>query len=134
MTKVIVTGIGGKMGNTILTLALADNDIQVVGATEVSHHPLVGRKIGEIAGTTAEGMVTDNLSDIIGSCDTVIDFTYPAATIDHFRLAKKHKKAIVIGTTGFSSEALAEINLARGVKAVISPNMSVGMNLMFDVV
>jgi 4-hydroxy-tetrahydrodipicolinate reductase len=67
-------------------------------------------------------------------CDVVIDFTQPEPSFEHFRVAKSAKKAIVIGTTGFTQAAVDEINNSKDARVVISPNMSVGMNLMFDVV
>jgi 4-hydroxy-tetrahydrodipicolinate reductase len=63
-----------------------------------------------------------------------IDFTEPASTLRLFRLAAAEGKAIVVGTTGFSREALREIGETPGARAVISPNMSIGVNLMFDLV
>ncbi len=134
MVKVIVTGVGGKMGRAILNLALADPDCDVVGATEAKGHPLVGSEIARTgAGGAATVVVTDSLSTIISSSQVVIDFTSPAATISHFHTAAGAGKAIVIGTTGLTAAMMTEIHEAQGGKVVISPNMSVGVNVMFDV-
>lgn len=135
MVKVIITGVCGRMGSMILKLALADPDFMVAGVTEAEHHPNVG-KCAEavIVGAGNALLVEGNLGKVIDKGDVIVDFTEPHASLDNFRLAKKKGKAIVIGTTGFKEKALKEIMGARDARVVISPNMSVGMNLMFDVV
>ena len=135
MVKLIVTGVGGKMGGTILNLALKDKDFEVVGALEAKGHRLIGKAISQITGETEHPItVTEDLSTVIGRSDVVVDFTEAKASMDYFGIARESKKAIVIGSTGFSNQALAEIRGTTDIRAVISPNMSVGMNLMFDVV
>jgi 4-hydroxy-tetrahydrodipicolinate reductase len=135
MVKIIITGVCGKVGSAILNLALNDKDIAVVGVVEAKTHPMVGNKLDRAPGKTDNSLIIDgDLADSINKCDVVIDFTEPIASLEYFRLARKNKKAIVIGTTGFSENALLEIKGAMETKVVISPNMSVGMNLMFEVV
>lgn len=135
MVKVIITGVCGRMGSMILKLALEDPGFTVSGVTEIKHHPSVG-KCAEavIVGAGNVLIVEGGLAKVIDKGDVVIDFTDPHATLENFRLAKKKGKAIVIGTTGLQGKALDEIIKAKNVRAVISPNMSVGMNLMFDMV
>ncbi len=132
MVRIIITGVAGKVGSAILRLALDDEGVAVTGALEMKSHPLIGKNL-DMAGASSI-RVEDDLSRIIDGCDAVIDFTDPKASLEHFRIAAARKKAIIIGTTGFSEEALNEIKTTPGVRVVISPNMSVGMNLMFDVV
>jgi len=131
MVRVIITGVQGKMGSTIFNLALKDEHIIVTGVTEKRNHPYIGKVI-EIK--TGRLTIEDNLSNVIENGDVVIDFTEPSASMEHFKLATAYKKAMVIGTTGFSEESLLEIKRPSGARVVISPNMSVGMNLMFDIV
>ncbi len=127
MIRLIVTGAGGKMGSAILGLARKESDFEVVGVVEAQGHPLVGKTVDSL-------LVTDDLPAVIGKSDVVVDFTQAEASLHYFRTARQNEKAIVIGSTGFNDEALAEIRGATDAKVVISPNMSVGMNLMFDVV
>lgn len=135
MVKLVITGIGGKMGNAILGLALKDKDCEVVGVTEAKGHPLVGKGIAQGLGEMEKPIiVSDDLPRLVGMCDVVVDFTQPEPSFEHFRVAKSAKRAIVIGTTGFPQAAIDEINNSKNARVVISPNMSVGMNLMFDVV
>jgi 4-hydroxy-tetrahydrodipicolinate reductase len=67
--------------------------------------------------------------------EVVIDFSSPEATLEHLRLVTQHRRAMVIGTTGFSASELDELkSLARQVPCVFSPNMSVGVNLIYKVI
>lgn len=137
MTKVVVTGVSGRMGSAILRLALSDPDVVVTGALEAKGHPLVGKGIDAVIGNSGKTTVlaiTDDLGAIIDDSHVVIDFTTPAASLEYFRAASTLGKAIVIGTTGFPREALAEMRNAQTAKAVLSPNMSIGVNLLFNLV
>ncbi|OPY83392.1 MAG: 4-hydroxy-tetrahydrodipicolinate reductase [Syntrophorhabdus sp. PtaU1.Bin153] len=135
MTNVIITGVCGRMGVAILKLALKDPDLTVVGTVEAKGHPAVGRHADSlITGAGNSLVIEDDLAKVLDRGEVVIDFTQPQSSLAHFRLTRQRGKAIVIGTTGFADSALGEIMSARDTKVVISPNMSVGMNLMFDVV
>jgi 4-hydroxy-tetrahydrodipicolinate reductase len=96
----------------------------------------VGEDAGELAGCSSNLVVIeDDLSACIGRGDVIIDFSYPQATLEHARLAATRRKAMVIGTTGFSAAELDELrSLAKQFPCVFSPNMSVGVNLLFKVI
>lgn len=135
MVRVTITGVCGRMGSTVLRLAMEDGGLEVVGVTEAKNHPSVGNDVAAIIGPVGKTLVIENsLDKTIGRTDVVIDFTSPQPALEHFRMAREKGKAIVIGATGFPEESLAEMRKAEDVRAVISPNMSVGMNLMFDLV
>ncbi|MFQ5658578.1 MAG: 4-hydroxy-tetrahydrodipicolinate reductase [Candidatus Methylomirabilales bacterium] len=135
MIRAVVTGAAGRMGGRILALAKEAADFQIVGATERPGHPAIGRDAGEVAGIGGLGAkVSDSLPQIISGADVVIDFTAPDASIAHLRAASDVGVAIVVGTTGLSKEQLQEArNLATKMSCVISPNMSVGVNVLFRV-
>lgn len=127
MVKVAICGCAGKMGARILNLSAEDNDIQVVLGLEANGHPSVGSKL-------AGRKVSDNLGDI-KAADVLIDFTTPEATMEHLDAAVRQKKAIIIGTTGFSEDQLNRIKeAANRIPVVLSPNMSIGVNLLFRLV
>jgi len=72
---------------------------------------------------------------LIAQCDCLIEFTEPEATIDHLALCEKHGKAAVIGTTGLSeAQREAVAGAAKKIPVVYSPNMSVGVNVLFRMV
>lgn len=117
-TSIIISGIAGRMGSLIAELAKKDPEIDLVGGIEQSDNP----------------DYPSDLESIIKKADVLIDFSTPDSTIDHIKTVLKHKKAIVVGTTGFTIEQLKEIDrIAEKIPCVISPNMSPGVNLMFDI-
>lgn len=129
MISLIITGAAGKMGKTITNLALQDKDFVIKGLTEKKGHSIVGS-----IDTLTRIKITDSLEDLINECEVIVDFTEPKSSMEHLNIAKKYKKAIVIGTTGFNEEELKTILKTDDTKVVYSPNMSVGVNLIFDLV
>lgn len=136
MINIIIGGYCGKMGRRIAALVLDNKEFRIVGGFENENHPLLNKDIGEIVGKEKLGIcLTDNLADIINQGDVIIEFTNPEATLKHLEIAKKFKKAIVIGTTGFTIEQKEKIDRAgQDIPVFISPNMSQGVNLLFDLV
>ena len=69
------------------------------------------------------------------SCDVIIDFSHPSATIPCLLEAVKHRASMVIGTTGFSDKEEREIQLAaKKIPIVKSGNFSTGINLLMGLV
>jgi 4-hydroxy-tetrahydrodipicolinate reductase len=135
MLKTIVAGASGRMGKRIIQMVLQDPEIALAGAFEEPHHPHVGKDVGQEAGLGEIGVkIAGSLSEVIENGDVLVDFTVPDATLEHMRLASSRGLAMVIGTTGLSQQALKEIQrLAKGIKCVLAPNMSVGVNVMFKI-
>ena len=119
------------MGSRILELAARDPEFKVCGALESPRAPALGRKVldGRLA-------VTSDLKALENFSAVLIDFTAPEATLEHLRAVQDWKKiAAVVGTTGFTPEQQAEIRkISEKMPVVLSPNMSVGVNLLFDLV
>jgi len=135
MVRIIISGISGRMGTRIGALASQDKNFEIAGAIEASSSPAVGKDIGEIisAGKTGKKVESD-FNKIAETCDVLIEFTEPLATLEHLETAVKNKKAAVIGTTGFSKDEVEKIKEAsKKIPIVFSPNMSVGANLMFKI-
>ena len=135
MTKIIVTGATGRMGSRITALSKDYHDLKLVGAVERKGHESIGKDIGPNVGIGETGIIlTDNLEAIIDDCDAIIEFTSTGTTFQHLEIATRKKKAMVIGTTGFSK---GEIETVKGmcceIPVVLAPNMSVGVNLLFKV-
>ncbi|MDR1941543.1 MAG: 4-hydroxy-tetrahydrodipicolinate reductase, partial [Endomicrobium sp.] len=67
--------------------------------------------------------------------DVLIDFTNPDSALKNLDVARLLKKSVIIGTTGFISEQKDKISeIAKDIAIVLSPNMSVGVNLLFKLV
>jgi 4-hydroxy-tetrahydrodipicolinate reductase len=110
MTKVIITGSQGRMGQALVACARHFRALEVVAQ--------VGRG--------------DDLAAVIGQADAVIDFSTHTATLEIARLCAKHKKALVIGTTGHSEADAKEIRkLAKKIPVVWASNFSTGVNTLF---
>ncbi len=135
MTRVIVAGAGGRMGGRIVQMVHENPDVTLTGAFERSDHPAVGRDAGEIAGVGVLGVpVAGSVGDVGDQGDVLIDFTAPEATLENARAAAGKGWALVIGTTGIAGETLEALReQAAGLRCVMAPNMSVGVNLMFRV-
>jgi 4-hydroxy-tetrahydrodipicolinate reductase len=136
MIKLIVSGAAGRMGCRLVALVRDSTALTLAGAIEEPGHHMLGEDAGETAGAGRAGIaITDNLSALMDRGEVVIDFTSPDATLQHLRIVAQHRRAMVIGTTGFSAAELDEVrSLARQVPCVCSPNMSVGVNLIYKVI
>ena len=133
MTKIIVAGAAGKMGRAILRAAYQDSTIKIGGAFERAEHPLIGHEVGELL---MEGSlkvpIHPDIRECIDAGDVLIDFTSPGATAQHLKIALGHRRAMVIGTTGLSDSFVKELKRAsKKIPIVQSPNMSLGVNLLF---
>ena len=135
MVKIVISGIGGRMGMRIAALASQDKNIEMAGGLEDSSCPAVGKDIGEILAIgKINKKVGVDFNKIVSSCDVLIEFTAPSATLEHLETAVKNKKAVVIGTTGFSKDEIEKIKeAAKKIPIVFSPNMSIGANLLFKI-
>ena len=128
MIKVIVCGVGGRMGASLTALLQGSKEISLLGGIESANSPLFGTPVGE-------SICTDDLNKIIGKSDLLIDFSQPEVTLKNLPIAVRHQKPIVIGTTGFSPEQKKEIKTAsKKIPICLSPNMSIGMNVLFRLV
>lgn len=136
MIKVIVAGAAGRMGGRLVCLLKESASLTLAGAVEGKGHPSVGEDAGDTAGCGQTGMVIrDDLTSLMDRGEVIIDFSMPEATLEHLRVAAQHRRAMVIGTTGFSAQELGELrSLAKAIPCVFSPNMSVGVNLIFKVI
>ena len=135
MINVTVAGATGRMGGRITALCIEHPELNLVGAFEKKGHEKIGQDIGTILGIGQTNVkLTDDITSLIDKTDVIIDFTSVGSTLQNLRVASEHKKAMVIGTTGFSKEDMKEIEaLATGIPCVLAPNMSVGVNLLFKV-
>jgi 4-hydroxy-tetrahydrodipicolinate reductase len=110
MTRIIITGSKGRMGQALLACAAKIPELQVTGQVDKG----------------------DNLSAIIEKCDVVIDFSLHSATPEVAELCATHKKALVIGTTGHSDAEQSKIkNQKSKIPIVWSSNYSTGVNTLF---
>lgn len=130
MTGIVVCGAAGRMGRLLVQLVLAEPTAKLLGAVEAPGHALLGRDAGEVAGVAAAGVpLVDRYAPPADS--VTLDFTAPTAALQHLEIAAAAGAAIVVGTTGFTPAERARAgDLAARTRAVIAPNMSVGVAVL----
>ena len=131
MIRVAVQGASGKVGQEVLKAVYQEPDMELVGAVELQ----VSGKHLTLPDGSGEIPLSSSLEDILTSCqpDVLVDFTVAKAIMPAVRLATGQGVNLVIGTTGLSSDELAEIDqltITHKVGAVVAPNFALGAILM----
>src|SRR4030042_218012 len=136
MIRAIVSGAAGRMGGRIIHMMEGVEGITLAAAFERTDHAAVGKDVGEVVGLPAKGVkISGSLAEVLPQGDVLIEFTHPKPSLAHLKMVADAGKAMVMGTTGFSPAQLAEVRaLGARTRLVFAPNMSVGVNLMFQVV
>lgn len=124
MTRVVLVGIGGRMGEELLRLAPHEG-VRVVAGTSrraAAHGEIpVRASLGEALAETA--------------ADAVIDFSSPEACVAAAREAAERGLPFVSGTTGLGDADFAALREAAGrIPLLHAPNMSVGIQLLLRLV
>jgi len=130
-TQIIVMGAMGRMGQMILQASKNYPELEIIGAVEIVGSPYIGKKTG-IIGIDVD--VSENLMDVIIKGSVIIDFTAPAATLVNLENAGAAGAGMVIGTTGFEEKDKTLIRkAASSIPVLLSPNMSMGVNICFKI-
>jgi 4-hydroxy-tetrahydrodipicolinate reductase len=129
LTRVAIIGAAGRMGRELCRAALETEGIELAGGTEGPNSSGLGADLGELCGAGNIGVVATEVPP--EDAEVLIEFTTPEATVEHL----SYKHPTVIGTTGLSEEQRMEVEkAAKSVPIVLAPNMSVGVNLLREVV
>jgi 4-hydroxy-tetrahydrodipicolinate reductase len=108
--RVALIGARGRMGQTIIDLSKDDRKIDIVAQCDLG----------------------DAIDPAIKDCDVAIDFSHAGAIEEIGRVALQHRKALLIGTTGHSTEQRQFIQkMAGSLPIVFASNFSVGVNALF---
>ena len=132
--RVTITGASGRMGQQLADAVDENPATRLVAVTERTGHPWIGQDYGLARGGAARDLVvTDDPVEAIAHCDAVLDFTAPAATLEHAALAAQAHAPIVIGTTGFEEADFAKLSAAARHTAIVrAGNYSLGVNLLTE--
>lgn len=118
--KIIINGALGRMGAELCKLA----DARYKGVDVAAYVDVNAR-------TNASEKLYSSLSEFLGECDCIIDFSHHAATDSLLEYAISRKLPVVIATTGHTEDELAKIKAAAAQIPVFhSGNMSVGIALL----
>ena len=123
MLKIIISGCNGHMGRVVEALCSADPDVQVVAGFDV-----LGNAEHAFPVYTSPALFS-------GDADAVIDFSSPAALNGLLDFAKTRKIPLVLATTGYTPEQVAQVGAAAmEVPIFRSANMSLGINVLLELV
>ena len=124
MTRVLIHGCNGRMGNMVSSLAADYEDIQIVAG--------VDRADTEAGGKSYP--IYESIADVKEEADVIIDISTASAVDGLIAYAKEKKIAAVICTTGLSEEQIKAIKeLSTVVPVLRSGNMSLGINTLIKV-
>jgi len=118
--NITITGALGKMGKILIKRISKNKNLKLFSLTDVK------------SGKTINGIKTQkNNVEAFKKTDIIIDFSRPKASLEILNYAKKLKKKVVIGTTGFTKQQNNLIkNYSKKIAIFKSGNMSLGINLL----
>lgn len=136
MIRVAVIGASGRMGRALIRAAPEFSGLAVVAAVVSSTSSAVSQDAGEMAGVTANGVkVTSDLEGSLAVADVAIDFSHAQATRTNLTACRRARKALLLGTTGFSVDLAGELDAAsKEIPLLVAPNTSVGVTLLIELV
>lgn len=136
LMKIAVAGAAGRMGRLLVKTVFQTPGCVLSAGTVLPNSGLEGEDIGLLAGVGELGIAaTSSPEEAFLQSDAVLDFTAPEASVENARLAAEYGKILVIGTTGLSEGQKKQVEEASlKTKILMSPNMSVGMNVLFSLV
>lgn len=133
MLKLCIAGLG-RMGKAIVQEAVAKG-YQISGVIESPTCPVVGKSLRELGVCNCETKLlsADKIREAVADADVFISFAAPAADLVNIPIVANMGKRIVLGTTGFTADQNSQIvsAISGKVAAVLSPNYSVGVNILF---
>lgn len=150
MVRVGIVGVAGRMGRQLIAAVAEHNECQLAAGLEAPGSPVLGTDANLLAAAAADNSagssasqvavaVTDNAADVIGTCDVIVDFSRPDASLSMLQAVQSGRAggeacgAIVIGTTGFTDAEKQAINgYANDLPLVMASNYSVGVTLCLE--
>jgi 4-hydroxy-tetrahydrodipicolinate reductase len=127
---IAIAGASGRMGRMLIEAVHHAEDCRLAGALDMAGSPAVGSDATAFLGHASGVTITADLDAGLRHARTLIDFTRPEGTMAHLKACRERGVAMVIGTTGFTEAQKDEIAAAaRDIPILLSPNMSVGVNV-----
>jgi 4-hydroxy-tetrahydrodipicolinate reductase len=118
--NITITGALGRMGQILINQISKNKNLKLYSLTDVK----IGKKIKGIK-------IQNNSLEAFKKTDVIIDFSRPKSSVEILNFAKKLKKKVIIGTTGFTKKDENIIkNYSKKIAIFKSGNMSLGINLL----
>lgn len=132
--RVLVIGIGGRMGQALVRAARERTDLTVSAGVARPGSPHVGADAGVIAGIGPLGVIVrDELAIGLAECDAVVDFSQPSVTAANLAACCASGKPLLIGTTGLTADVRHELErAARHIPLLVAPNTSLAVTLLLE--
>lgn len=128
-----VNGAAGRMGQRIVALASADDDLSIVAALESPSSPLQGKDAGAVAGVGEIGVAISG--ELESRPDVVIDFSLPEGLLAIASVCEQRRIPLVAATTGLSDEQKQTVlAAAQTTPLLFAPSMSLAVNLAMKLV
>lgn len=131
MANIAISGASGRMGLNLIKACSQHEPAVLTVAIERTGALAIGKDAGEMAGLEAQQVnVLSDYQNQAANFDVLVDFTRPDACLEKLAFCEANKKAIVIGTTGFTEEEKERIYAAaKSIPVVFAPNMGIGVNV-----
>jgi 4-hydroxy-tetrahydrodipicolinate reductase len=121
------------MGHMLIEAVREAPDCRLAGALDVAGGTAIGSDAAAFLGFTSGVPVVSDLRAGLKDAQVLIDFTRPEGTLAHLAVCRELGVQLVIGTTGFTDAQKAEIaEAAKDIAIVMAPNMSVGVNVVLN--
>jgi len=126
--RIAINGAAGRMGQRLVALAAADEQLELVAALESPGHRRLGEDAGLVAGAGPAGVaISDSLGERTG---VLIDFSSPDGTAAILPVCRDRKIPMVVATTGLEPQQVDALRAAAAdIPLLWAPNMSLAVNL-----
>ncbi len=134
MLNIVIAGSSGRMGHSLLEAVLNDPELHLEAALDSADSAALGHDAGGSFGRSSGVKITSDTA-VLSRGHVLIDFTRTEASMEYLAACRQHGCKLVLGTTGFSTaqkQIIAEA--AKDIAIVFAPNMSVGVNLLINLV
>lgn len=133
MARIAIAGASGRMGRMLVEAVLASPDCQLCGALDQPGSAMLGQDAAAFLGRSSGVQVQADPALALREAEVLIDFTRPEGTLAHLQACAALGVRAVVGTTGFSAEQKQVLAaFARQQALVFAPNMSVGVNVVLQ--
>jgi len=137
MTKLVIVGVAGRMGQALIRESRLASGIEVVGALDSLRSGRIGEDVGEIAGLPPLGLsVSADLAAALKAApDVVIDFSHASGVPTTLAACVEHGVPLFVGTTGFGPEMSSAFGAAASrIPLIVAANTSLGVTLLVELV
>lgn len=129
MTRVLVVGAAGRMGQSLVRAIATSVDLRLGAALEHAAHPALGQVVAGDVKLCADARAA------CAQADVAVDFSSPASSLALLEAAEACGLPLVIGTTGIDASGEERIAQAAQRLAIVrAANFSIGATVLLELV